>query len=226
MEMAVLCEKCIKTIEKRASNKTAKENLEKSKKLSKSTKSSERKEGKKLKQKTEKKVKKEVARTSKKLSDKAHSTIFVVGTKASVNKKTDRGLKRSTRVADRVNGVSKKITRVQERIEKAKLRIKAYEEKITQLQQKGQGYSDKLNNSTKTPIVIAGLNMRNIEKLSKQKVTHFGVDGDGTQLVKVDGKWYQSTLTNVGETMKLLERGGKITEKKARRSNLRKIVEE
>ena len=40
-----------------------------------------------------------------------------------------------------------------------------------------------------------------------------------------DGK-FNKVANIVGETMKLLERGGKITEKKARRSNLRKIVEE
>ena len=52
LEMAILCEKCIKSIEDKYAGKKAKENLAKSKKLSKSTKSEDKNAGKKLEAKT------------------------------------------------------------------------------------------------------------------------------------------------------------------------------
>ena len=225
LEMAILCEECIKSIEDKVAVAQAKENLVKSKKLSKSTKSEDRKAGKKLEAKTKRSFKKKIDKESKKREDKERTTIYVVGTSVKVKAKTKKVQARKTRYANRQNNLDKKKVRIEERIKKAEARIQMYRDRLISLEQKKLSYTDKINAVDKTPIVVCGNNLVNIEKSSKKKVSHFGIDGQGIMLVKVDGKWYQGNTHLINEDMKLIQRGGKIKEKKSRKSIMKKVIE-
>ena len=225
LEMAILCEKCIKSIEDKYAVKKAKENLAKSKKLSKSTKSEDKNAGKKLEAKTKRSFKKKMNKSKEIKEKKERTTFFVVGTSAKVKAKTKKVQARKTRYANRQNNLDKKKAKVESRIKKAEARIQMYRDKLISLEQRKLSYNDKINAVDNTPIVVCGNNLVNIEKSSKKKVSHFGIDGQGIMLVKVDGKWYQGSTHLINEDMKLIQRGGKIKEKKSRKSIMKKVIE-
>ena len=108
LEMAILCEKCIKSIEDKYAVKKAKENLAKSKKLSKSTKSEDKNAGKKLEAKTKRSFKKKMNKSKEIKEKKERTTIYVVGTSAKVKAKTKKVQARKTRYANRQNNLDKK----------------------------------------------------------------------------------------------------------------------
>jgi hypothetical protein len=77
----------------------------------------------------------------------------------------------------------------------------------------------------KDPILYINRSLSGVQENSKQKITHYGLDGNETHLVKVGNKWFQWGLTLKGEEVVLNERDGKIKEKKIAKRLMKKVVE-
>ena len=220
LEMAVLCTKCISNIEKTSQAKTAQSSKKEVKTLKESGK---KKEAKELETKTKRKLSKKVNKESNKMLHKAKSIIYVVDSVQGVKKKATKANKKITRSKKRADSVDRKVLKIQSRIDNLKEKEIKYLEKIKNLEEKKLLSLTKTKELEKDPMLYINRSLSGVQEKSKQKITHYGLDGNQTHLVKVGNKWFQWGLTLKDEEVVLNERAGKIKEKKIAKRNLRKV---
>jgi hypothetical protein len=222
LETAVLCPKCISNIEKTSQAKTAQSSKKEIKTLKESGK---KKEAKVLETKTKRKLSKKVDKESNKMIHKAQSIIYVVGSAQVLKKKATKATKKITRSKKKSDSVDLKVQKIQAKIDGLKDKELKYLEDIKKLETKKLDIVTKTTELEKDPILNINRSLSSVQEKSKQKITHYGLDGNETHLVKVGNKWFQWGLTLKDEEVNLNERSGKIKEKKIAKRLLKKATE-
>ena len=222
LEMAVLCTKCISNIEKTSQAKTAQSSKKEIKTLKETGK---KKEAKELETKSKRKLSKKVKKESNKMIHKAKSIIYVVDSVQGVKKKATKATKKITRSKKKSDSVDLKVQKIQAKIDGLKDKEIKYLEDIKKLETKKLDIVTKTTELEKDPILNINRSLSSVQEKSKQKITHYGLDGNETHLVKVGNKWFQWGLTLKDEEVVLNERAGKIKEKKIAKRLMKKVVE-
>jgi chromosome segregation ATPase len=222
LEMAVLCTKCISNIEKTSQAKTAQSSKKEIKTLKETGK---KKEAKELETKTKRKLSKKVNKESNKMLHKAKSIIYVVDSVQGVKKKATKATKKITRSKKKIDSVDLKVQKIQSKLDGLKDKEIKYLEDIKELEAKKLDTLTRTTELEKDPILYINRSLSGVQENSKQKITHYGLDGNETHLVKVGNKWFQWGLTLKGEEVVLNERAGKIKEKKIAKRLMKKVVE-